>query len=231
MAGDEAQALYGTFEFPDGFTRDGIKVIELERPYRSTKQILSALRRIDEEFEINSLSQAPDGEPVDLIYADSREEQARAVAWEVAEMLVSGLREPGDIAVVLNQIQGNLVSLRKALDEFDIPYTAVVGKEDKRAFDISTNTVKIITAHSAKGNEFPVVILFGVDMLKSLDHADQKLVQQSRAVFVGATRAKDQLLITYTKKNSYIDAIWNDDESSVRRWLWPDDYAGVPGHG
>lgn len=231
LAGDAAQALYGVHEIPDDFERAGVTVIELTKPYRSTKQILAAIRAVDSEFEVSGLDYAPDGEPVVLVNADSREEQARAAAWEIAEMIVSGQREPRDIAVVLSQIQGNLANLRQAFDEFEIPYTAVVTKEDKKTFDRTLNTVKIITAHSAKGNEFPVVILFGVDMLKSLDRAEEKLVRQARAVFVGATRAKDLLLITFTKRNSYIDAIESNGESMIPVWLWPDQYSGVPGRG
>lgn len=230
MAGDNAQALYGDNDLPDAFKALGVETIRLEHPYRSTRNILGAIGGLNEAFTVAAMDEAPDGEPVELIWANSPAEQARAIAWEAHLMLSSGDRDPGDMAVVIPRYRGTLNFICPALEAMGIPFTAVVSKEDKKYFDRTRNTVKIITPHSAKGHEFPVVFLFGLDTLKTFDPSDEESVKTGRAGFVGATRAKDQLLITYTKYNSYLD-ILSTDEVYVRRWLWPDQYEGVPADG
>ena len=230
MAGDSAQALYGINDLPPVLKEHGVEKLYLERPYRSTRNILGAICGLNDEFSVASIDQAPDGEPVELIWANSPAEQARAIAWETHLMLSSGDREAGDIAVVIPRYKGTLSFICPALEAMKIPFTTVVTKEDKKNFDRTTNTVKVITPHSAKGHEFPVVFLFGLDTLKAFDPTDEESVKVGRGGFVGATRAKDQLLITYTKHNSYLD-ILSADETYVRRWLWPDQYDGVPANG
>ena len=64
------------------------------------------------------------------------------------------------------------------------------------------NAVKMMTLHSAKGLEFPVVIIIGMEegilphscALDSED--DTELEEERRLCYVGITRAKDQLVIT-----------------------------------
>jgi len=226
MAGDSAQSLYGVNDLPPVLKQHGVEKLYLQRPYRSTRNILGAIGGLNNEFSVASIDQAPEGEPVELIWANSPAEQARAIAWEIDLMLSSEDREAGDIAVVIPRYKGTLSFICPALEALKIPFTTVVSKEDKKYFDRSKNTVKIITPHSAKGHEFPVVFMFGLDTLKAFDPADEESVRIGRAGFVGATRAKDQLLITYSKYNSYLD-ILSADETYVRRWLWPDQYDGV----
>jgi DNA polymerase III delta prime subunit len=226
MAGDTAQSLYGVNDLPPILKQHGVEKLYLERPYRSTRNILGAIGRLNDEFSVAAIDQAPEGEPVELIWANSPAEQARAIAWEIDLMLSSEDRAAGDIAVVIPRYKGTLSVICPALEALKIPFTTVASKEDKKYFDRFKSTVKIITPHSAKGHEFPVVFMFGLDTLKAFDPADEESVRIGRAGFVGATRAKDQLLITYSKYNSYLD-ILSADETYVRRWLWPDQYDGV----
>ena len=230
MAGDQAQALYGVSEMPEVLKKLGVERISLERPYRCTRSILGAIGGIGDEFAVASLDQAPQGEPVELIWAESPAEQARAIAWEINLALSSGDRLPGDIAIIIPRYKGTITFIAPALEAMGIPFEAVVSKDAKKAFDRTTNTVKLITPHSAKGHEFLVVFLFGLDTMKPFDPTDRESIQTGRAGFVGATRAKDQLLITYTKHNSYLE-ILSKDETYVRRWLWPDQYDGAMNNG
>jgi len=59
----------------------------------------------------------------------------------------------------------------------------------------------LLTLHSAKGLEFPVVFITGLEegMLphsRSLDDAEQ-MAEERRLMYVGLTRAKDRLYLTY----------------------------------
>jgi DNA helicase-2/ATP-dependent DNA helicase PcrA len=76
---------------------------------------------------------------------------------------------------------------------------------DQDSLDEDLGKVSLMTLHSAKGLEFPVVYLVGMEeeilpherALKSTDHND--LEEERRLLFVGMTRAQQELYLTETK--------------------------------
>lgn len=230
LAGDAGQALYQEGGPPKTLVEKGIEEILLHRPYRSTKSILQAVGNLDDNFSVAAVDDAPDGEPVELIWASSWEGQAKAIAWEINLMLASGDRQPQEIAVLVTTWYGTIKPLTPQLEKLGIPYT-VIDKHNQTAFDRSENTVKVMTVHKAKGHEFPVVLLFGLERLPTFDPNDAQARQRARVGFVGFTRAMDQLLITYTRDNDYLKILSSTDNDHVRPWLWPDSYEGAPADG
>ena len=85
------------------------------------------------------------------------------------------------------------------------------------------NIIKVMTVHSAKGYEFEVVFLVGMEHLAEPDGSD-RASREGRCGYVGATRAKDQLVLTYSKENVYLDRIRALPDDLVQQWVWPDDY-------
>lgn len=75
--------------------------------------------------------------------------------------------------------------------------------ENLELVDWGRNTVKLLTVHSAKGLEFPVVFLTGLvegifPLIKNT--ADRRnLEEERRLCFVGATRAIEKLYLSYPK--------------------------------
>ena len=70
--------------------------------------------------------------------------------------------------------------------------------------DISDNQVTLMTLHSAKGLEYPVVFIAGMEQglfpnAKSEYDIDQ-MEEERRLFYVGITRAKEKLYLTYSKK-------------------------------
>jgi hypothetical protein len=224
LAGDNAQALYSEVEMDSYLKSVHVDRVELNVPYRSTRQILSAVQNLDRAFAVTGLEHAPEGPPVDLVWAESWDEQANCVAGEIKSMLSSGEIRPGDIGILVTQYRGTYGRLKRALDDFDIPYSAMNPKD--KEFDLFSNTVKLLTVHSAKGYEFKVVILFGLETLPDPDSTDPESLRKSRVAFVGATRAMDNLIITYTRDNRFLTKL-SRDEKDVARYAWPDDYEEV----
>ncbi len=70
--------------------------------------------------------------------------------------------------------------------------------------DIDISKVSLMTLHSAKGLEFPVVFLVGLEEqlfphIRSLGD-ESSLEEERRLCYVGITRAKEKLYITWSKK-------------------------------
>ncbi|OXR40745.1 DNA helicase II [Nocardia cerradoensis] len=219
LVGDRNQGLYREHNLEETLRGRDVARLELTKPYRSTRQVLRVASVITGQ-EVVGIDTALDGQPVDLIWADSAEAQVACVAWEIAQMLAGETRRPRDIAVLMSQWRG-LRRLREALSEAEIPFE-VFDKRQVDAFDLATPTVKVITVHSGKGYEFPVVFLVGLETLPAGSDGPTRL--RERVGFVGATRAQDQLLITYTDSTVHVDRLAALD-GDIERWTWPDDYA------
>ena len=79
---------------------------------------------------------------------------------------------------------------------------------DIDAFNEGNNSVTLMTLHSSKGLEFPIVFITGLEM----DSADTaELEEERRLLYVGMTRAEENLYLSYAKRrkkyNTYINAI------------------------
>lgn len=220
IAGDPAQSLYRESDLKDVLRRRDIVKHTLVRPYRSTKQILRAAIALSPSSPVVGIEWAPEGEAVDLIWASSWSEQAACIAWEIRTMIADGQREPSEIAVLVTQWRGVLGRLRAALDAEDVRYE-VIDKTNSAEFDPGSPAVKVLTVHSGKGHEFPVVVLFGLEALPASE--DEESQRRGRVGFVGVTRAKDQLLISYTRENTHLERLIALGDG-IRRWTWPDDY-------
>jgi DNA helicase II / ATP-dependent DNA helicase PcrA len=87
--------------------------------------------------------------------------------------------------------------------------------EDRSAND-ETNAVTLLTLHAAKGLEYPVVFITGLEEgllphSRSFDDPDG-LEEERRLFYVGITRAEDRLFITYAFKRSFYGGYSTDTQ-------------------
>lgn len=110
----------------------------------------------------------------------------------------------------------NIKELRSVANEFPgiiefLENVALVEREyepDKvRAREKNRNAVTMMTIHAAKGLEFPVVFMVGMEEglfphSRSLMDKDE-LEEERRLCYVGITRAKDSLFLSYANKRMF----------------------------
>lgn len=220
VAGDPKQALYHDIGMSEG-RMSPVETVTLGIPYRSTRQILDFTSALGDELGVVGREHAFDGEPVDLVWATNAGGQAAAVARDVLLLLENGARLPQEIGVLVTR-KWSIGGVARALSEAGVPCRPIYANQAED-LDLSEPTVKVITVHSAKGLEFDVVFLMGLEHLPDpLGTAD--IDRQGRTGYVGATRARDQLMLSYSKDNAYLERIRALPEDTLRRWVWPDDY-------
>lgn len=91
-----------------------------------------------------------------------------------------------------------------SLGEF-LEEVALVADVDN--YDENSNSVVLMTLHSAKGLEFPVVFMPGVEeglfpSYMSLTEGDDKLEEERRLCYVGITRAREKLYILFADQRT-----------------------------
>ncbi|MEU8009107.1 3'-5' exonuclease [Micromonospora parva] len=220
LAGDPVQALYRDGDARNALAGRAIDELQLNIPYRSTREILDVAAALDPTFTVTGARHAPDGEPVDLIWAEKPVSQALAVAEDIRLLLDQGQRKPHEIGVLVAFKRG-IGAVARALDEANVPYQ-IARSWEPDSYQPSKPAVTVMTVHSAKGYEFAVVFLVGLEGLPAPDGTIET-ARWGRVGYVGATRARDQLLITYSKDSYYLDRL-RSLEGDIRRWTWPDDY-------
>lgn len=81
----------------------------------------------------------------------------------------------------------------QALREAGIPCEWPQETKKGRHFDPGHASVKVLTMHSSKGLEFPVVAIPGIGYMP---HAKEPPEDEARLLYVAMTRAMDRLLLT-----------------------------------
>jgi len=105
----------------------------------------------------------------------------------------------------------NLKELRSVATEFpkidDFLENVALVESTKHPSAKSTNVVTLMTLHAAKGLEFPIVFIVGMEEglfphSRSLMDNTQ-MEEERRLAYVGITRAKEQLYLTYANSRLY----------------------------
>lgn len=74
-------------------------------------------------------------------------------------------------------------------------------------YDANSNSIVLMTLHSAKGLEFPVVFIPGVEeglfpSYMSMTEGDDKVEEERRLCYVGITRAREKLYMLYAQQRT-----------------------------
>lgn len=210
LAADSSQSIYRR-----GFSYNKIhekltltgKTRALKRNYRTTREIALAA------VQVLQNTQAGDAETLtqSAVYSGPRPELFRSPnAQEQLSKIIAFIRThakmlglPPGSAAVLCSTNDQCANIAQKLCALGLPAAHMAGKS-KRELKLDAPEVKVITIHSAKGLEFPIVALPFIDATilprplkpESADDPVAHANHERRLLFVGLTRAMRALLVT-----------------------------------
>ena len=124
------------------------------------------------------------------------------------ESYLGGLSEDGEERIAnINELVNAAAEYNRAEPEGDLPgfleQAALVSDPD--ALDEEQGVVKLMTLHAAKGLEFPIVFIMGVEeglLPLAREEVVNDLEEERRLFFVGITRAKRQAFVSLAEVRS-----------------------------
>ncbi|MFC5741734.1 3'-5' exonuclease [Dyella tabacisoli] len=175
----------------------------LKLNYRNTLEILAVARGFANEL-LRERSDEDDGVPLiapesagrrgalpELIRVERAADQLPAIIDRLRHEHADG-RPFSDMAVIYrNGWEGE--KLHEALKRAEIP-SRLADSNGKSSLFVVEDTVKLVTMHSSKGLEFPLVIIPG---LGSLPKPGKDEVDEARLLYVAMTRATERLVLIH----------------------------------
>lgn len=217
---DDAQNIYGQANRKKiswkslGVQAQGRTTI-LKLNYRNTLEILSVARGFANEL-LRERSEDDDSVPLiapqsagrrgalpELIRVERQEDQLPAIIQRLRDEHAHG-RALSDLAVIFrNSWEGE--KLHEALQRAGIPSRLAEGNGKSSLFVVE-DTVKLVTMHSSKGLEFPLVIIPG---LGSLPKPGKDEAEEARLLYVAMTRATERLVLIHHEDSIFSQRIRN----------------------
>lgn len=181
----------------------------LAKNYRNTRQILEAARPIAEgcddllqadEFIPPTSTDRKGPKPVLAMYRNAQASNDFLIG-EIIKLCSSGNYRPGDIAILSRSN-----NLYRYIDQVFRSASLPITRFRDEDFDILENHVKFVTMHSAKGLEFPVVFILGLDdkyMPFISPNSETRLedeLQERKLLYVSMTRAAERLYLLHPQR-------------------------------
>lgn len=202
-------------------TMEGLSMYEVMRRSDEYVALAKSAERLKSFTDMMDSVSSEGGKPSDII--------ARVFERSgYADMLIAEGFEGEGKRDNINELIAGALEYEKRCAETDTEPTlsgylediALVSDIDK--YDENADAVVMMTVHSAKGLEFPIVFLAGMEdgIFPSEQNMrdEEELSEERRLAYVAITRAKDKLFITYAKNRMmYGKTNYNMLSSFVRR--------------
>jgi superfamily I DNA/RNA helicase/mRNA-degrading endonuclease RelE of RelBE toxin-antitoxin system len=212
LLADPAQSIYfrGISWKEGGINVRGSRTRTLAKNFRNTQQILEAARHIldgcgdlklEDEFILPTSTHRLGPKPIVAQYTEPSEGLVYIVET-IVRLCQSEKYRPGDIAILSRNDDLAFPALRKLLSKENLPWAHFKSP----GFEILENQVKLLTMHSAKGLEFPVVFMIDlrdgvIPYIASPETEDSDLSQERKLFYVSMTRASERLYMLYPKQD------------------------------
>lgn len=219
---DDAQSIYQKKRRKFNFSSVGIqaqgRTSVLKLNYRNTAEVLALAMhcaqsllsdRAETEDAVQSVLPATAGRrgpvPVLMLARNAREE-AELVAERIERSLAAG-RTLDEVAVLF-RIKRYMDDVAAALRRRRIAAQSMNDPQFK-AFDWAKPSVKLLTLHSAKGLEFPLVVVAALD---AMPFKDEAIEEEVRLLYVGMTRATHELVLSAAGPSPMVQRVQNSLE-------------------
>ncbi|MDZ4281689.1 MAG: 3'-5' exonuclease [Hydrogenophaga sp.] len=225
---DDAQSIYQKKRRKFNFSSVGIqaqgRTSVLKLNYRNTAEVLALAMhcaqsllsdRAETEDAVQSVLPATAGRsgpvPVLMLARNAREE-AELVAERIEQALAAG-RTLDEVAVLF-RIKRHMDDVAAALRRRRIAVQSMNDPQFK-AFDWSKPSVKLLTLHSAKGLEFPLVVVAALD---AMPFKDEVIEEEVRLLYVGMTRATHELVLSAAGPSAMVQRVQNSLEAVAQQF-------------
>lgn len=224
VVADSAQNIFRRqFNWSDAGIKAQGRTSILRKNYRNTREILAFAHEFLTADGAITTEEVPDLEDaLTIITADAAERSGPRPALEVVpdidaeiERVVSEVvrRYSPDLAArsiaVLMTDHSHCDRGERVVDglrSHDLPVFWVTDpseRDNKSRTGIVDEPIVVSTVHSAKGLEFDTVIMCGFGRMDRSDA--QRLLAERRTVYVGFTRALDELVVVTTADNAFVE--------------------------
>ena len=142
-----------------------------------------------------------------LRMCQSQDEEIRYIAHTLKRLQADGVSWR-DMCVACHSkyLARNLVS---GLSALAVPTQSLIESSEKKAFNPAADAVKVMTMHSSKGLEFPLVVIPGVGSLPSR-HGDA--ANDAKLLYVAMTRSTEKLLLTASAESAFVELLRSGSE-------------------
>jgi superfamily I DNA/RNA helicase len=226
---DDAQSIYQQKRRKFNFASVGIeargRTSVLRLNYRNTAEVLAlamhcarglVTEKAESDETMQTVQPATAGRrgamPV-LVMAASGREEAALIAERIAAAIADGTA-PGDVAV-LCRVKKHMDTIEEAIRQQRINCQSM-NSPDFRALEWTAPSVKLVTLHSAKGLEFPLVFIAGLDCMPWMG---EPLEEEMRLLYVGMTRATHQLVLTAAGSSPIVSRVKNSLEAVAAQFV------------
>lgn len=225
---DDAQSIYQKHRRKFNFASVGIqaqgRTSILKLNYRNTAEVLALAMHCADSLladkpetddAMQTVRPAPAGRrgplPV-LLEARNAVEEAELIATRIAQAAAEG-RSLNDMAVLF-RTRGPMEGVATALKRKGIAVQSMQGR-GANAFDWTAPSVKLITLHSAKGLEFPLVFIAGLDTMPFMN---EPMEEEVRLLYVGMTRATHELVLSAAGSSAMVQRVKNSLEAVAHQF-------------
>ena len=216
---DDAQNLYGEqrtkkFSFKSvGIQAQGRTTI-FKLNYRNTEQVLGVAYEFakevmtpttgddDQVVLVEPTSAGRQGPKPDLIRLPSFKHEVDYLAERVQQLHERDI--PWNEIAIIYRFKFMGDRIYNDFQQMQIPIEWVNADSDSRNYHPDKDSIKLITMHSSKGLEFPVVFIPGVSYIPN---QNQILAEEARLMYVSMTRAMEQLIITCHSSSEFTSRI------------------------
>ncbi|WP_088287330.1 DEAD/DEAH box helicase [Ideonella sp. A 288] len=216
---DDAQSIYQKKRRRFHFASVGIeargRTSILRMNYRNTAEVLALAvhcaqslldgagesRDDDEVTLVQPASAGRRGRLPVLVQGRDERDEAEALAERIAEAIAAGT--PAQEIAVLCRTKALMRPIEQALARRRLPWQSMNAQAFRR-FDWVRPSVKLLTMHSAKGLEFRLVLVAG---LQALPMKGEALEDAARLLYVAMTRATHELVLSAHGRSAIVDRV------------------------